>query len=141
MTPLHYYLRVDQALCVRSEPGKERNCSPRSSLQVSAPCCCYSRVRRLDWEMRLLTVSSCRGQSLVSSGVDQPRPGHLCKADIGVDSEGGSGLVPPHTTPGPAVDTPRWRLTRDGPVQEEAAVAAGSAKTHVTLTPELILVT
>ena len=71
LPPLHY-LRVDQALCVRSEPGKERNCSPRSSLQVSAPCCCYTRVRRLDWEMRLLTVSSCSGQSLVSPGVDQP---------------------------------------------------------------------
>ena len=74
LTPLHY-LRVDQALCVWSEPGNERNCSPRSSLQVSAPCCCYTRVRRLDWEMRLLTVSSCRGQSLVSPGVDQqPHP-------------------------------------------------------------------
>ena len=43
--------------------------------------------------------------------------------------------------PGPAGDTPRWRLTRDGRVQEEAAVAAGSVKTPVTLTPELILVT
>ena len=63
---------------MRSEPGKERNCSPRSSLQVSAPCCCYTRVRRLDWEMRLLTVSSCSGQSLVSPGVDQPRPLLLC---------------------------------------------------------------
>ena len=73
LTPLHY-LRVDQALCVWSEPGNERNCSPRSSLQVSAPCCCCTRVRGLDWEMRLLTVSSCSGQSLVSPGVDQPRP-------------------------------------------------------------------
>ena len=60
------------------------------------------------------------------------------EADIGVDSEGGSGLVPPHTTPGPAGDTPRWRLTRDGRVQEEAAVAAGSVE---TLTPDLGLVT
>ena len=67
--------------------------------------------------------------------------GNLCKADIGVDSEGGqlaAGLVPPHTTPGPAGDTPRWRLTRDGRVQEEAAVAAGSVE---TLTPDLGLVT
>ena len=39
---------------------------------------------------------------------------------------------------GPAGDTPRWRLTRDGRVQEEAAVAAGSVE---TLTPDLGLVT
>ena len=58
--------------------------------------------------------------------------------------KGGSwppGLVPPHTTPGPAGDTPRWHLTRDGPVQEEAAVAAASVETPVTLTPDLGLVT
>ena len=69
---------------VWSEPGNERNCSPRSWLQVSAPCCCCTRVRRLDWEMRLLTVSSCRGQSLVSPGVDQPRPviGHLWRLTL-----------------------------------------------------------
>ena len=91
--------------------------------------------------MRLLTVSSCSGQSLVSSGVDQPRPRPPVEADIGVDSEGGSGLVPPHTTPGPAGDTPRWRLTRGGRLQEEAAVAAGSVETPVTRTPDLGLVT
>ena len=88
LIPLHY-LRVDQALCVWSEPGNERNCSPRSSLQVSAPCCCYTRVRRLDWEMRLLTVSSCSGQSLVSSGVDQPRPRHLWRLTLVLTVKGG----------------------------------------------------
>ena len=36
VTPSHY-LRVDQALCVRSEPGNERNCSPRSWLQYDGP--------------------------------------------------------------------------------------------------------
>ena len=96
--------------------------------------------------MRLPTVSSCSGQSLVSSGVDQPRPWPPVEADTGVDSEGGTvgrqvwcRLTP--LLPGPAVDTPRWRLTRDGRVQEEAAVAAGSAKTPLTLTPDLGLVT
>ena len=39
--------------------------------------------------MRLPTVSSCSGQSLVSSGVDQPRPRPAVEADRGVDSEGG----------------------------------------------------
>ena len=43
--------------------------------------------------------------------------------------------------PGPAGDIPRWRLTRGGRVQEEAAVAAGSVETPVTITPDLGLVT
>ena len=33
---------------------------------------------------------SCSGQSLVSPGVDQPRPRPPVEADIGVDSEGGT---------------------------------------------------
>ena len=89
--------------------------------------------------MRLLTVSSCSGQSLVSPGVDQPRPRPPVEADIGVDSEGGTvgrqvwcrltpRLVQLWTHQGGASP----EMAR---VQEEAAVAAGSVKTiHDTYT-------
>ena len=74
------------ALCVGGRRGTSKELQPWSWLQVSAPCscpcCCYTRVRGLDCEMRLLTVSSCSGQSLVSPGVDQPRPRHLWRQTL-----------------------------------------------------------